>query len=81
MRQVAMLLTGLLTALYFNGCASKCDPVVQYVKPSIPYIKEAEIKQCRDEELLVNIKCILVNYFEMKRERDQLRFAIEEISK
>lgn len=78
---VAMTVTSLLLALFFNGCASKCEPVVEYVKPKKVVIDKANVFQCRDEELLKNTKCVLHNYFEMKRERDQLRFAVEEISK
>ena len=70
-----------LIALYSSGCASKCTPVVQYVKPSVPVIDEAKIEQCRYADQLENVKCVLGNYLNVKMERDQLRSALDEISK
>ena len=79
---VRMLMT-LSIVLYSSGCASKCEPViqVQYVKPSVPVIDEAKIEQCRYADQLDNVKCVLSNYLNVKMERDQLRSALDEISK
>lgn len=67
--------------LYSSGCASKCTPIVQYVQPSVPVIEEAKVEQCRYKDQLENVKCVIGNYLNVKMERDQLRSALDEISK
>lgn len=83
MKQTAKLGIGCLIVFYTSGCAEKqcppCKPIVTYVKPKVPEVTKAEIKQCREASILENAKCILGNYIEMKKERDSLRMVVEEI--
>lgn len=73
-----------LTLLFTSGCASKepvkCEPIVKYVKPKMPVIDKAKVEQCRYEDQLKNIKCVLTNYMNVREERDKLRMSLEEIS-
>ncbi len=77
------LIALLVIVLSLTSCTNKqcpqCEPVVKYMKPSIPKITEAKIEQCRFDSILDNTKCVLLNYFEMKAERDKLRIAIDEM--
>lgn len=84
MKQIAKLVISCLIVLFISGCGQEpqcpqCSPVVMYAKPTIPEVPKAVIAQCRYESVLDNIKCLATNYFEMKKERDSLRAAIEEL--
>lgn len=83
MKQIVIVVSVCLTVLFTSGCAEKqcpqCQPIVKYVKPKMPSIDKAEIEQCRYSDTLANAKCVLVNYFEVKAERDKLRVALDEI--
>ena len=80
MQVVVTMLMICLTALSINGCASKCTPVVKYVKPEVPKIEAAKVEQCRYKDQLENVKCVLGNYMEVRKERDMLREALGTIA-
>lgn len=69
-------------ALYTNGCSSKqeCAPIVKMIKPTKINVDEAKIIQCRSSDIMKNTKCVLVNYLSIKKERDQLRSIVDEIT-
>lgn len=73
MKQIAMLVIVCLATLSISGCTSK----IECIKPTSPKIKEANIIQCRYNNILDNSKCILNNYIEVKKERDELRIVVE----
>lgn len=82
MKPTVTLLIGCLLVLSFSGCAEKSvfdEPIVNYVKPTMPDIKSASIEQCRYSDILDNSKCVLTNYLEVKKERDMLRASLEKI--
>lgn len=76
MRQIVMLVVGLFTILSFDGCSSK---EVICVKPTKPKIEEAVITQCKSDNILENTKCTLMNYINVKEERDKLRLALDKL--
>ena len=82
MQVVVKMLIVCLLVLSTSGCSSKqeCVPVVKLVKPAKVEIKGAEIVQCRSTDVMENAKCVLMNYLSIKKERDQLRTAINEIT-
>ena len=84
MKQIVMLAIGLSIVLFTSGCSGQperpCEPIVKMVKPSMPKIDKAVVEQCRYQEQLDNVKCVVSNYFKMKEERDKLRMALEEIT-
>ena len=87
MKQIVKLVIGCLIVLFISGCGKQpecpqCSPIVKYVKPVAPEVPSAKIVQCKGESLTVELsKCIINNYYEMKKERDSLKATIEVITR
>ena len=77
MKQIVMHLSALFMILNFSGCSSK---EVVCVKPTKPKIEEAVITQCKYDNILENTKCTLMNYINVKEERDKLRMALDRLT-
>ena len=81
MQVVVKTLIVCLLVLFTSGCGKQdCVPVVKIVKPAKVVVDEAEVVQCRSENVLDNAKCVLMNYLSVKRERDQLRAVVDEVT-
>lgn len=81
---VVKMLIVCLSILSISGCSEKkpepCVPIIKYVKPDKILVPEASITQCKFEDTLDNVKCALMNYIEVKKERDMLRTALDELT-
>ena len=74
MRVIALTVSICFVLLSFSGC---CDKSVEIVRPVVPQVQDANISlKCTGSDLEV-AKCAMLNYFEVKRERDGLRAVVE----
>lgn len=76
-KNLVMGLMGLLVVLATSGCSNKN---VVVTKPTRVVIEPAKVEQCRYADTVDNVKCVMVNYINVRAERDKLRNAYEEIT-
>lgn len=79
--QCLLILCTSIIIMSFSGCSYNCQeplpPVI--MKPKIPEVPEAKVVQCKKESIFENSQCVLLNYIEVKKERDTLRQILENI--